>query len=391
MINEGNILINIAKAKKINFVTFHVQSTANRSIPNMYTIIVNLLFVTFLCGSQYGFINSYSEDLNSATIQAQLSPSDDATEYTLPDLHANSIKLLKGLLVLGCITICPNELNKIIQYYNAIQNDLSNEEIQKMQEAIQSVQITERGEKVLIRLIGDEFADRGKNDYYTLLMIEHFTNIGINFEFILSNHGYEFIRSYENGSFLPLMEADFTQSLHTMRQFINDRKIMATEIISIINSFYKPRIKLISFSLNRTCDEIYIYTHAPVGLADIQYISKALHICYGDRTIEELATTIKLINKYFLLEYVFPQNVNKIYQWVYFLITNRTTKWLIRPIEQNGYKVYFVHGHDADESESPNVFNLESDNVIGKSENHSAGYLKIFNFYGHKIISDIPE
>lgn len=52
-----------------------------------------------------------------------------------------------------------------------------------------------------ITLIGDELADRGNNDYFTLLVLKKLHNSSVNLDVILSNHSAEFIRDYERKEF----------------------------------------------------------------------------------------------------------------------------------------------------------------------------------------------
>ncbi|CAO4844176.1 MAG: hypothetical protein CNLJKLNK_00293 [Holosporales bacterium] len=169
----------------------------------LYVIFINFLFSNSSIGAQNAHVATYSVNLNKTRNTLLNKDSSGITEYTLPDLHANSIKFLKALVTLKCVRVSKKNVSAILAYYNANQHNISSHQLDRMKRAICSIRVTKKGKNALFRLIGDEVSDRGNNDYYTLLMIEHFSRNGMNIEFIISNHGYDFIRAYEDQTFYP--------------------------------------------------------------------------------------------------------------------------------------------------------------------------------------------
>ena len=50
----------------------------------------------------------------------------------------------------------------------------------------------------LVRLIGDELADRGKNDLLVLALLKAMKDQNVPYRILVSNHGLEFIEGYED-------------------------------------------------------------------------------------------------------------------------------------------------------------------------------------------------
>lgn len=65
----------------------------------------------------------------------------------------------------------------------------------------------------MIRLLGDELADRGANDYFTLKLLEKLQLNKVPVEILLSNHSVEFIESYEK-------KIAFIQPWYLMKVFV---------------------------------------------------------------------------------------------------------------------------------------------------------------------------
>jgi hypothetical protein len=232
-----------------------------------------------------------------------------------------------------------------------------------------------------VRLIGDEFSDRGSNDYYTLLLLERIGQLGIKFEFILSNHGFEFIESYERGDFFPHeMQMAFAMSLIRLNNFIGRGLVSKNDINNIIRQFYKPNLKVLSYSVTKDQKTIVIYTHAPVGLTEIEQLANELNIPYKDESATELAQTIDEINKVFQTKYVQQNKVTTIFNILEPFLWNRKYDGLVRPSTHNQYSVKFVHGHDGTEKTENNIYNIDHNNSLGKANHYIEGKHQIFVF-----------
>lgn len=237
----------------------------------------------------------------------------------------------------------------------------------------------------LIRLIGDEVADRGNCDYFTLRIFNFFRQNQSRLTILLSNHGYEFISAYEkflqNHPFTPQGDiADFqTTSFSGLKLLLEHEIITKNELVDLINKNYKPTLKLIDYSLSGT--GITLFSHAPIRFDHIELTARLLKVPYDDSTKEGLAKTIDQINKQ--LEYYIHNNILHLLfnsdcindktnmseeeraTWpLIYSIWNRwnTTKETesARPSSKNGYLINYVHGHDPFQSLMPHVHNLDT-------------------------------
>jgi hypothetical protein len=150
-------------------------------------------------------------------------------------------------------------------------------------------------------LIGDDLADRGKNDYLTLFVYTVLKNLNVNFEVIASNHNMEFIRQYaygfKNDSKVIFAGKEFFCSLTGMSEDIK-RKLFDEESISnLIENSYLPYMKLLSYSVQD--NTITYFSHAPINRQRIRSLALQMNIEPMTNTIENLVKTIDAMNKKF--------------------------------------------------------------------------------------------
>lgn len=298
-------------------------------------------------------------------------------EYTLPDLHGNALKLLNALIIARVVTMPKDHYKKFANcYLKKIQN-VTRQNLSDLHQVISSLSVTRK--KCMVRFIGDELGDRGSNDYYTLLVINELAKLGIKCEFIISNHSFEFIQGYEMGTYMPNgMPDPYAISLISLGYFLSKKLVSPEKVQKIVEKYYKPKLKVLSYSVSKNQTEIIIYTHAPAGLDQIKDISRHFGIEYKDSTINDLSLTIDKINDVFQKKYVVTNLVYTLRRSLDDLIWNRDYNKLDRPENHNGYKLKFVHGHDSGEESSKNIYNLDSGNNLGKSDNDTAGKIRIF-------------
>ena len=117
---------------------------------------------------------------------------DAACEYTLPDLHGNALKLLNALIKIGIVTMPKYKYKKFVNFYFKDPLRFKKKSLINLTKVIDCIKRSKKIGK--LRFIGDELCDRGRNDYYTLLVIKRLSQIGIPCEFVLSNHSLEFIK-----------------------------------------------------------------------------------------------------------------------------------------------------------------------------------------------------
>ncbi len=338
-------------------------------------------------------------------------------EVIIGDLHSNPIKLLYFLIQQGVLYIKENpefnyaELARIYTQHGELLDQLKrkiskNEFLfklniepkiqdllqQQLRDFVSLLRLIEVNDNApLVRLIGDELADRGYNDYFILKILELLAQKGVDVHINLSNHGERFITYYERSLDLANVIAHRQFASLTTLDYLGYELaiINMEEINGIINQIYKPALSVIDYSLNE--DGITLYTHAPVGFFAIKNAAKRLKIPYNDSSRDALAKTIDAINLKFYEGFVKTNKVHELTEnpedipdtdlsdlgqenkqridmaFIY-LTWNRWTdaqeSAFIRPKHVNGYNVNYVHGHDTFVSVKKHVFNL--DTLCGK-------------------------
>lgn len=348
-------------------------------------------------------IYKYPTEINSTTYN----------ELTIGDLHSNPIKFLYFLIQQGVLSFKDNPeynygefvqlysqhgelLSKLKQPINEheflLDRDVEDSIVDQFEMQVLTFLkllngLVVRDNPPLVRLIGDELADRGFNDIFILAILRHLTKNKVRLNILLSNHADEFITSYEcdlRPSKDPILKQFVSHAV--MDYMIHDLEIGSEdEINKIINDCYKPTLRLIDYSLN---DEgISLFTHAPVAFYAIKNAAERLGVVYDDATKENLAKTIDAINLKFKQDYVFNHKVHqltskpedvprvdlnliddvvkrRVDMTGTYLIWNRWSieqeQLELRPEKINGYKVHYVHGHDGFQSVKDHVINLDT-------------------------------
>jgi hypothetical protein len=173
---------------------------------------------------------------------------------------------------------------------------------QEQQEALASFrEIIGRAEvnpSCRIRLLGDFIADRGKNDWMTLLVLEKLEEVGVRTEIVASNHDMFFLNEYYRGD--PKLwgksNSDYGDYVFGIKRLVDDGVVSQEELIKMIERVYYPNFKLISYALSEDKKKITLFTHAPNCLDPIKDLARELDVVYKDKDAQELAETIDGIN-----------------------------------------------------------------------------------------------
>ncbi len=329
-------------------------------------------------------------------------------ELTIGDLHGNSLKFMFFLIKEGILTLKNREKDyeEIKRIYE--KNDLTKADLEQFQDILSEAEFNEAASKTKIKLIGDEVADRGKNDYFTLLILDKLREKKVPIEIIFSNHGAEFVSFYEIGN----CTGDFPTHINTMQaRSLNlgllgliDKGLVSTEDIQkLIDDSYKPNLKLLSYSIDQTTkpNTIILYSHAPIGLETVEGLAIEFGVTYDQSSLENLAKTINAINSKFaelvannrVIERLEEEKIEEevvvnapIAAGITRAIWNRVNYQdscsrvkIKRPSmlksDDQEFIINYVHGHDgvgsvADE-EQDFVTNL--DNNLGKGGNYNSG------------------
>lgn len=218
----------------------------------------------------------------------------DSRHLSLGDLHGNALKLIYILVEEGVLELDEARYKLLRDIYSTEVNQLTAEQLGSFQEIIKHAQVNP--EKA-ITLIGDELADRGNNDYFTLLVLKKLHDSKVNLNILLSNHSAEFIRDYDNPHFTGFYNLTLGQgqSLARMQFLIGKGLINEAEVRAIIKDCYIPKVKAISYTLSPDGD-ITLFSHAPIGLETIQALAKKFNLPYNDKTPKQLINTIDSIN-----------------------------------------------------------------------------------------------
>ncbi len=314
----------------------------------------------------------------------------------LGDLHANTMKLIFMLILFGVITnMSQEDFKQLVQIYTA--RALTKSSIEAFEAILKNKNLNFQ-QKIKVLLIGDEVGDRGKNDGLTLITLFELFLRGIELEILLSNHGIEFIIAYEKGKefTLSLLQIIHGGSMERLNQSIQSGAISKEKVFEMIEKAYKPNLRVLSYSLDKENNAITLYSHAPIGLDNIEALAAKLGVNYIDTTAEDLARTIDKINAKFQ-NYVNANKVHTLFDQAKlqegyrniradlrddpfsFVMYNRRYDFLNRPANHHNYRVNFVHGHDPDGYTMDNVVDL--DDFLGKGLKFNQGTFAVI--YSH--------
>ncbi|MFI4919269.1 MAG: Dot/Icm T4SS effector Wip [Legionellales bacterium] len=298
-------------------------------------------------------------------------------QITLGDIHGNAIKLLHILIATKVVTnVTGKQYSHLVQLYNKAPKQLTTGYVTLFNKLLEAIQFSPT---VAVRLLGDVLADRGSNDYWTLRLLWKLIQAKVPIEILLSNHDLEFIHAYENQAFFEPNSgmSDSTgpySSMCNMQTLIDKALITREEVLTMINTIYKPSLKILSYTLDKTTNEITIYSHAPIDLNTIARLAKFFEVAYKDDTIYDLAKTIDLIQKQFAID---VQNnrvssaENKSNAAFMDVMHNRVYDLLETPT--TAYPVSFIHGHtDKTSDVHPNIQSLNS--TLGKPNNRKGEF-----------------
>ncbi|CDZ77016.1 hypothetical protein BN59_01295 [Legionella massiliensis] len=306
------------------------------------------------------------------------------SHVSLGDLHGNALKLIYSLIEEGFLHINREDYDILKTIYFKPVQELTEKDLSEFKQIIQKANMSK---KRALTLIGDDLADRGQNDYFTLLVLQKLQLEGINLEVLLSNHGVEFIQDYEREQFSGHYDlgAGQGESLWNMYYLIRQNLVDEHEIRTIVEQSYRPLIKALNYTVSLP-NELTLFSHAPIGLETVKAIAEKFNLPYLDTHLSDLIKTIEAINS--LIQQVLKQN--KLARLIKAegsadlrfpipliiplqrLIWNRAlgNELVTRPAGH--FKVRFVHGHVGPQSILKNGHEVlpdheNLDNLFGKA------------------------
>lgn len=260
---------------------------------------------------------------------------------THPDMHGNAIYLLYRLMSCGilenpdCESAPPDmkidgsirkittyeQLKKIYVQHSrviaSLQSGDSNERKQAKTQLIKDIAdfkallntIDIKNNTLAVRLIGDLLADRGENDIFTLLILNHLHQKDVPLEIILSNHDAAFIEALIKNvlgdpvnntlQYIGTPKHGYSRSLDNLSALINAGVITKAEVKSLANNCYFPNLKQFSHDHDDERDQPILYSHAPVNFTvthDVATIYKT-HKPYQDDTEQDFSCALDDINQ----------------------------------------------------------------------------------------------
>lgn len=233
-------------------------------------------------------------------------------QLTIGDLHGNALRLINFLIRHRVIEMEKENYMLFRNIYIKRSDDLQLIDITNFKTILKNSRVNLNAAKT-IRLIGDELCDRGKNDYFTLKVLEKLGKSGMSTEILFSNHGSGFLNAYtqkikrklsnlkfqwwEESGFSP----EFDNSLRKMGKLIKKGLVDEKEIEQIVENHYKPNIKAISYTVDKTGSppSITLFTHAPVGFETIREMATLYGVTYRANNIDAFCKTIDAINNKF--------------------------------------------------------------------------------------------
>lgn len=308
----------------------------------------------------------------------QIVRSENQAQVTIGDLHANSLKFLFMLVTHGIIEINDQDYKRYVELYHKDTDDLTADDIAEIKNI--TANLTIKNPELLVRLIGDELADRGKNDLFILLLLKKLENEKVPYEILVSNHSITFLDDYETGRpFQSVLGYSQAGSSYNLQTLIDKGLVSRDEITEMVEQYYIPALKALSYSLSDDKQTITIYSHAPIDVGSdhtVKALAKLFNVEFNDSSAVELAKTIERINVIFTLhlknhtlhtlydirrlgyETKNSTNALEVLTW------NRGYRSINREPVHNGYHVNYVHGHDPSGPTLGNIINL--DNKLGK-------------------------
>jgi ubiquitin C-terminal hydrolase len=310
-------------------------------------------------------------------------------EVTIGDIHGNTMKFIYFLIREGVLELSPPKdaitiFKKLTDIYNGPQPPTP-EDLKYFEQSLERMKVLTNAPKV--RLIGDELADRGKNDLLTLLVMEKLQNAGKPPEIIFSNHSLGFMKVYEehmikgfNGPINSGINVADTNSLKGMFDTLEQYPEMKNRVLDIVKNAYLPHLKIMSYSANPSNQGMAPYSHAPVGLEAVDKLKEKYSPNCQDYKNNSVALTdcIDKINRLFrqsiLSAGFFSEVTTNPNDAVRYVVWNRNYEGLERPeVLKDGTRMSYIHGHDSREkndSKSPSHV-ICLDNTLGKGKRSS--------------------
>lgn len=250
---------------------------------------------------------------------------------TFADKHGNPLRLIHELVAVGVLDINQEQYDNLLHIYMEHGKHLRNlrlypkesakycsahaslkADIASFKATIDSLNVYSH---VFTRHLGDLFADRGRQDLFTFMVLDRLHCKGAPYEIIHSNHDHAMLCQVENGELLKppskiclgdvIGNGSYSQDISwkNLGLLIRHGLVEPGLILNYLETSYLPYLKLCSY--DRIGDEhINFYFHTPSDPLVIKALADFFKVPFADGTIDELSRTVDAIQAAFRKEII---------------------------------------------------------------------------------------
>ena len=311
---------------------------------------------------------------------------------TLGDLHANTIKLIHFLLIQNVIEISASAYDRLIQIYYKHAFDpafpqfprYTKAEVAEFKHILETeihlntaldTELIKNKLPLILRFIGDMFADRGYGDLLTMFVLMRLVQLKLNFRIVLSNHDILLISAFILGQYnmvgdpplTPEQEREFIGSYLGVLEMIIDGIITNAEFKEMIEKYFLPYLILVDYTAHPITNKLQaVFCHGRAGLQSIHDIARVNGGSIEFKSPASIPAIIEEMNEKF--EWHKTNNTLNIYTSANLsIVKSRTYKKDDTPLASPTTR--FGHGHADGQFEKktdyPNETNLDDSSGRG--------------------------
>ncbi len=211
------------------------------------------------------------------------------------DLHGNAMKAIYLLIGQGVMKLAEVEdYARLMEIYIKPVSKLTIQDLDIFEKIINAATIKK---PAMLIIIGDELADRGNNDWLTLLVLQKLNKEEVPYRIMLSNHGIIAVQSFAQKKRLDQVLGEGQEkSLHNLWTLVEAGKIEIKRLLDIVQVVYLEHLSLVYYKITAN-NELMLFTHAPVGLETVEQLAEVFKVQYDDSSMAALIQCIDKINK----------------------------------------------------------------------------------------------
>ncbi|MFI4956754.1 MAG: hypothetical protein ACHQAX_06065 [Gammaproteobacteria bacterium] len=213
--------------------------------------------------------------------------------HTIGDLHGNPLKLLHFMIAIGAALMQEEDYKAYAELYLSY-TPPDKDKFNAMEALLNKITVVKDAS---VRQIGDEFADRGRDDGLMTSLIHKFMNKGGIFESILSNHVQVFLVHIE---FAIYVAKHYRQASNDGSPLNDDPASFNSRFITAFNS---PITALLSETNPREAAQVNIFYRSVLGLRK----SLDARVIKPETLLEQYSGYIKTLK---MFSYDYPEELN---------------------------------------------------------------------------------